>query len=87
MAAIPSQFFPYRRAFAIVLKVGERIVPIARHRDLFAGEPSAVFEPALADHGLEPGHAEISPEGEIIHDQLGDLPQTSLGLSSLLPGG
>ena len=66
MAVVPIELAPGRRDFTIVLEIGERIVPVTGPSDLFAGEPSAVLEPTLANHRLQAGFAKISAEGKII---------------------
>ena len=66
MGAIPLEFLPYGRDFSIVLKVSKGIVPVPRHGDLFAGQPTAILQPAFADDRLQASHCQISPESEIV---------------------
>src|SRR5688572_16670284 len=66
MAVVPLKLVPGRRHLAIVLEIGERVVPVTGPSDLFAGEPSTVLEPTLANHRLQAGFAEVSAEGKIV---------------------
>ena len=66
VCAIPFEFLPYGRDLSIVLKVSKRIVPVPGHRDLFAGQPAAILQPAFADDRLQTCHSQISAEGEIV---------------------
>src|ERR1041384_2252337 len=49
-----------------ILKIGEGVMPVARHCDLFARQTAAVLQPAFTDHRLQAGFAEVGTEGKII---------------------
>ena len=62
----PVELLPNRRDFPIILKVSQRVMPVARNRDFFAEEPAAVLKTAFADDRLQARETEISAEGEIV---------------------
>ena len=66
MSVLPVKLVPNRRDLAVVLEVGEAVVPVAGQGDLLGEEPPAVFQPALADHGLKAGHAQVGAQGEVV---------------------
>src|SRR5581483_4869447 len=66
IAVGPVELFPDQRAFSIVLKISQRVVPVARQGDFLARQTPAVLQPALANHRLEPGFAEIGAEGKAV---------------------
>src|SRR5687767_13941890 len=41
-------------------------MPITGHCNFFTREPPAVFQSALANDGLQPGHPEISTQREVV---------------------
>src|SRR5262245_59862791 len=66
MTVVPLEFLPYRRELSIVLKISKRIMPVSGHRDLFAGKPTAVLQPALTDHRFQPGHPHIGAQSNVV---------------------
>src|SRR5262245_47842378 len=66
MTVVPLELLPYRRELSIVLKISKRIMPVSGHRDLFAGKPPAVLQPALTDHRFQPGHPQIGAQSKVV---------------------
>ena len=62
----PIKLFPDRRAFPIVLKISQGIMPVARHRDFFACQAPAVLQSALANNRFQACFAEVGAKSKIV---------------------